>query len=237
MIDNKKVLAFIPARAGSKGIKNKNIIDLAGNPLISYTINAAKKSNYVDKILVSTDGEDIAKISKQYGAEVPFFRPKNLAEDNSNVITSIVYTLKRLKDVGETYDIIILLQPTSPFRTHQHIDEALEMLINNNLPSILSITETDKNPTLIRSISNDNKITPLIESDISLRQEMEKYYILNGAIYINYTNDINNDRYLKDNKYGYIMDKYHSLDIDNPIDLEIAKFYIENKVINLPKTL
>ena len=229
MIDNKKVLAFIPARAGSKGIKNKNIIDLAGKPLISYTIEAAKKSKYIDRVIVSTDGEKIANIAKEYGAEVPFFRPKELAEDNSNVITSIIYTIDELKNINQNYDIIILLQPTSPFRNEHHIDEALEMLINNNLSSVLSVCETDKNPTLIRKIDKDNNITPLIQTNISLRQEMDKYYILNGAIYINYIEDISTDRYLKDNEYGYIMDKYNSLDIDDAIDLEIANIYI-NKI-------
>ncbi len=226
MINNKKVLAFIPARAGSKGIKNKNIIDLAGKPLISYTINAAKKSKYIDKVIVSTDGEKIADVAKKYGADVPFFRPKELAEDTSNVITAIIYTIKELKKMSEEYDILVLLQPTSPFRSEQHIDEALEMLINNNLPSLLSVCETDKNPTLIRTLDKDKMIKPIIESDISLRQQMDKYYILNGAIYINYVKDIKENRYLKDNEYGYIMDKYHSLDIDEPIDLEIANLYI-----------
>ena len=226
MINNKKVLAFIPARAGSKGIKNKNIIDLAGKPLISYTINAAKKSKYIDKVIVSTDGEKIADVAKKYGADVPFFRPKELAEDTSNVITAIIYTIKELKKMGEEYDILVLLQPTSPFRSEQHIDEALEMLINNNLPSLLSVCETDKNPTLIRTLDKDKMIKPIIESDISLRQQMDKYYILNGAIYINYVKDMKENRYLKDNEYGYIMDKYHSLDIDEPIDLEIANLYI-----------
>ena len=226
MINNKKVLAFIPARAGSKGIKNKNIIDLAGKPLISYTINAAKKSKYIDKVIVSTDGEKIADVAREYGADVPFFRLKELAEDTSNVITAIIYTIKELKKIGEEYDILVLLQPTSPFRSEQHIDEALEMLINNNLPSLLSVCETDKNPTLIRTLDKDKMIKPIIESDISLRQQMDKYYILNGAIYINYVKDIKENRYLKDNEYGYIMDKYHSLDIDEPIDLEIANLYI-----------
>lgn len=227
MIDNKKVLAFIPARAGSKGIKDKNIIDLGGKPLIAYTIEAAKKSKYVDKVIVSTDGENIANVAKQYGAEIPFFRPKELAEDNSNVLSALIYTLEQLKKIKDNYDIIILLQPTSPFRNEKHIDEALELLINNNLTSLLSVCETDKNPTLIRKVDNNNKLTPLIDTNISLRQEMDKYYILNGAIYINYVKDIKENKFLKDNEYGYIMDKCYSLDIDEPIDLEVANIYIK----------
>lgn len=233
MINNKKVLAFIPARAGSKGIKDKNIKDLKGKPLIAYTIEASKKSKYIDDVIVSTDGEKIADVAKQYGANVPFLRPEELAQDTSNVITCLIYTIEELKKQGKEYDIVILLQPTSPFRTNKHIDDALEMLINNNLDSLLSVTETDKNPTLIRKLDNENKITPLIESNISLRQQMDKYYILNGAIYINYVKDIKLDRYLKDNNYGYIMDKYHSLDIDEPIDLELASFYIDKNIVNI----
>ncbi len=231
MINNKKVLAFIPARKGSKGIKNKNIVDLCGKPLMSYTIQAGKKSKYIDNVIVSTDGEEIANVATNYGANVPFFRPKELSEDNSNVITAITYTIEELKKRGENYDILVLLQPTSPFRNEKHIDEALEILINNNLTSLLSVCETDKNPTLIRKIDENRKITPLIESDISLRQKMEKYYLLNGAIYINYVKDIKNDKYLKDNEYGYIMDRYHSIDIDEPIDLEIAKLYLEKNMV------
>lgn len=228
MINNKKILAFIPARAGSKGIKDKNIADLSGKPLIAYTINSAKKSKYIDRVIVSTDGEKIANVAKEYGADVPFFRPKDLSEDNSNVITSIIYTIEELKKLGQEYDILILLQPTSPFRNEIHIDEALEMLINNNLPSLLSVCETDKSPTLIRNLDENNKIKPIMESDLSLRQQMEKYYILNGAIYINYVKDIKEGKYLKDNEYGYTMEKCYSLDIDEPIDLEIANLYINS---------
>lgn len=231
MINDKKVLALIPAREGSKGIKDKNIIEIGGKPLISYTINAAKNSKYIDKVIVSTDGDKIANVAIKYGVSVPFLRPKNLAQDNSNVITTVVYTLEQLNSNNEKYDIIVLLQPTSPFRNQNHIDEALEMLINNNLTSILSVCETDKNPTLIRQFKENNKIIPLIETDISLRQEMPKYYLLNGAIYINYTKDIHINKYLKDNEYGYIMDKYHSLDIDEHIDIEIANLYLQRKLV------
>ena len=235
MIDNKKILAFIPARAGSKGIKDKNIINLAGKPLIFYTIDAAKKSKYIDKVIVSTDSEKIANICKDYGAYIPFFRPKDLAKDNSNVIDAIVYTLKNLNKIGEKYDILILLQPTSPFRNEIHIDEALEMMIYNKLPNILSVCETDKNPTLIRTLNKDKKVSHIIKTNVSLRQGMDKYYILNGAIYINYVKDIRQDKYLKDNEYAYVMDKYYSLDIDEPIDLDIANLYIDkifNKISN-----
>lgn len=231
MINGKRVLAIIPARKGSKGIINKNIVDLKGMPLISYTINSAKKSKYIDNTVVSTDGEEIASIAEKYGANIPFYRPENLSLDNSNVITAVNFTVSKFKEKGVNYDIIILLQPTSPFRNEIHIDEALEMLIEKNLPSILSVCEVEKNPTLIRELEKDNKITPLVKSDLSLRQEMNKYYILNGAIYINYTEDIENGKFFKDNEYGYVMDKYHSLDIDDILDLKTAEFYIENKFV------
>jgi len=130
MYQNKKVLAIIPARGGSKGIPHKNIISLCGKPLIAYTIEAANQSTYIDTVIVSTDDVDIQRISEQYGALVPFLREAKIASDEATTISVVVDAVKRLEVNGEKFDVVILLQPTSPLRTAEEIDP-LERKITN----------------------------------------------------------------------------------------------------------
>ena len=117
MYKNKRIIAIIPARAGSKGIKKKNIRQLCGKPLIAYSIEVAKQCEYIDTVFVSTDSPEIQMIAEQYGAEVPFLRTKDLASDESKIIDALLYSLHELERLGKKYDYIILLQPTQPIRT------------------------------------------------------------------------------------------------------------------------
>ena len=147
VINGKSVLVIIPARGGSKGVPKKNIKSLNGKPVISYTIEEAKKSKYIDRIVVSTDNKDIAEVSKNYGAEVPFLRPSELAKDDTPGIDPIIHCINWLKE-NEKYlpDYVCLLQCTSPFRRVQQIDEALERLIYENFDSLVSICESEVTP-------------------------------------------------------------------------------------------
>ena len=130
----KKILAIIPARGGSKGVPRKNIKEICGKPLISYTIEAAKRSKYIDRVIVSTDDIEIETVSKNYGAEVPFLRPNELAGDNSPTIDCVIDVIERLKiDEGYFPDYIALLQCTSPLRDENHINEAVEQLMNSKM--------------------------------------------------------------------------------------------------------
>ena len=224
-----KVLAIIPARAGSKGIKDKNIIDLSGKPLIAHSIEAGLKSKYINKVVVSTDGEKIAKIAKDYGAEVPFLRPKNLATDTAKTIDCVIHCIEELKKNGEEYDYVVLLQPTQPLRQPWHIDEAFELIVKRNEDSLVSISKVKDHPVLMRTIDKNGYAINLLEgSSTKRRQEFPDFYKVNGAIYINKINDnLNNDTSLNDNKLVYIMDEKYDVDIDEMLDLQIARLIID----------
>lgn len=230
MYKNKKILAIIPARSGSKGIKNKNIIDLNGRPLISYTIEETKKSKYIDKIVVSTDGEEIANISKKYGAEVPFLRPKELATDKSKSIDAVLHCINELERINQYFDYCILLQPTQPFRKSSDIDEAILSIIENDEESLASVCEVNEHPILMRRIKNNILYSILDCNSTVRRQDFEKIYRVNGAIYINKINkNLNKDTSLNDNKMPYIMSRKNSVDIDTIDDLKLAEVYLVNE--------
>lgn len=230
MYKNKKILAIIPARSGSKGIKNKNIIDLNGKPLISYTIEEAKKSKYIDKIVVSTDGEEIANISKKYGAEVPFLRPEELATDKSKSIDAVLHCIHELEKNKQFFDYCILLQPTQPFRKTSDIDEAILSIIESGEESLASVCEVNEHPILMRRIRNNILCSILDCNSTVRRQDFEKIYRVNGAIYINKINEnLNKETSLNDNKMPYIMSGKNSVDIDTIDDLKLAEIYLVNE--------
>lgn len=231
MINGKKFLAIIPARSGSKGLKDKNIKDLLGKPVIAYTIEAAIRSKCFDDIVVSTDSERYAEIAKKYGASVPFLRPKELADDQSSSADVIVHTLENMKSLGFTYDYFMLLQPTSPLRDELDIRKAVELLFEKNANAIVSVCEAEHSPllmnTLDESLNMDNFITP--DAD-KRRQDLKKYYRLNGAIYLcktEYYLEYNNFYHSK--CYAYIMEQTKSVDIDTAIDFELVKVILKNK--------
>ncbi|CEO09831.1 acylneuraminate cytidylyltransferase [[Clostridium] sordellii] len=228
-MDNKKILAIVPARAGSKGIKDKNITDLNGKPLIAYSIEAGLKSKYINKVVVTTDGEEIAKVAKEYGADVPFLRPKHLATDTSKSIDAVTHCIEQLKNQGHEYDYIVLLQPTQPLRQAWHIDEAIELIIAKDEDALVSVSKVKDHPILMRTIDESGHAVNLLEgSSTKRRQDFPDFYKVNGAIYINKINDnLNNDTSLNDNKLVYIMDEKYDVDIDEMLDLQIARLIID----------
>ncbi len=229
MYKNQKILALIPARGGSKGIKNKNIIDLCGKPLISYTIEAALNSKYIDNVIVSTDSSDIANIAVQYGAEVPFLRPQALATDTSKTIDAVLHAITYLKNKNRDYDVLVLLQPTEPLRDCTDIDNALTIFFKNNYNSLVSVSPVTDSPILIRTINNNNELKHLINCNSTIRrQDMKSYYVINGCIYINYISSLSPDTSFNDNSFGFVMDESHSIDIDEYKDLFIAEYYLKN---------
>ena len=229
MFGKQKILALIPARGGSKGIKDKNIIPLAGKPLIAYSIEAAKKSKYIDSIVVTTDSEKIAEVAKRYGARVPFLRPAELAADTSKTIDAVLHAIKTLKSMGENYDTLVLLQPTQPLRTTDDIGKAIELYYESGENGLVSISSVDDSPLLIRSIDEDGKLINLLSQNSTCRrQDMPNYYKVNGCIYINKIDEINENTSFNDNKVPFIMDKEHSIDIDELSDLWMAECYLKN---------
>lgn len=229
MIGDKKVLALIPARGGSKGIPHKNIIDLCGRPLIEYSISAARSSKYIDRVIVSTDDAEIAKVSEESGADVPFLRPAELAGDNSRTVDAVLHAINQLKAQGEEYQILILLQPTQPLRTSEDIDKAIEKFVEVNYQALVSVSPVDDNPLLIRNIEND-KLIPLINaSSTCRRQDMPAYYRVNGCIYINLIDELSESTSFNDNRIPFVMSREHSVDIDEMKDLHIAEYYLKSK--------
>ena len=229
MYTNKTFLAIIPARGGSKRLPRKNILDLCGKPLIAYTIEAALKSKYIDKVIVSSDDEEILNISKKIGADI-IKRPIDLANDTATTFDAIKHTIENV----EKYDYIVLLQPTSPLRNEKHIDEAMELLEKKKADAIVSVCEMEHSPLWSNTLPKDGNMNNFLKDEILNKrsQDLEKYYRLNGAIYICKTDKLleNKSFFLKDNIFAYIMDREYSIDIDEEIDFKIAEVLMKNKI-------
>ena len=230
MINNMRILAIVPARGGSKGIKDKNIKEIEGRPLIEYTIEAAKRCEYIDEIVVSTDSEKIAKAAKKAGAKVPFLRPDELASDTARTIDVVLFTIDQLKLIGQEYDIVVLLQPTSPLRDEDDICGAIEKYVSCNMKSLVSVSEVSESPILMRQIVDETHMEKLLNINSTIRrQDMAKYYMVNGSIYINKIEELNSDTSLNDNVIPYVMDRSHAVDIDDYVDIEVMKYYVNNR--------
>ena len=226
MIHNKNVLALIPARGGSKLLQKKNILDLNNKPIIKWSIDAARNSKYIDDIIVSTDNDEIFDISKKYGARVPFKRPFNLATDNSKSIDVILHAISWLKNNKEQFNILVLLQPTSPLRTGRDIDDALELLFEKNAESIISVCKTEHSPLWTNELPKDRRMNNFLDKKTlnKNRQELPDYFRLNGAIYIAYVKCLeDNKSFFGENTFAYVMPQDRSIDIDSKIDLELCK--------------
>lgn len=228
-VNDYKIIALIPARSGSKGIKHKNIVHLNEKPLIYYTINEALKSSKITDVIVSTDDYEIAEISEKLGAKVPFLRPKTLASDISKTIDTVVYTIEEMKKLGQEYDYVVLLQPTQPLRQSFHIDEAIDLIIQKNEESLLSVSKVKEHPILMRTLDKNGYLNNLLNENSTIRrQDFPDFYKVNGAIYINKINEnLNNNTSLNDNKLAYIMDSKYDIDIDDYMDLYIAEKMIK----------
>ena len=223
---NKTFLAIIPARGGSKRLPRKNILDLCGKPLISWSIEAALKSKYISKVVVSSDDEEILNISSNFGADI-IKRSYELANDTATTFDAIKHTINNL----EKYDYIVLLQPTSPLRNEKHIDEAIELLEEKQADGIVSVCEMDHSPLWSNTLPEDGNMRGFLREEILNKrsQDLEKYYRLNGAVYICKTDKLleNKSFFLKDNIFAYIMDRKSSIDIDEEIDFLFAEIVIE----------
>ncbi len=227
----KKVIAIIPARAGSKGVLNKNIKSLNGKPLISYTIEEAKKSKFIDKLIVSTDSKEIADISLSQGASVPFIRPSELSTDSSLTFDVIKHTMNFLKDKDEHYDIIVLLQPTTPFRKVESIDKAiLTLKKSNKYTSVVSVIDVEGNhPLRMKKIEGDYLINYIEQGfeNMNPRNELPKVYIRSGAIYAILTKNFYEEQSLVSNLCSpIILDKIETINIDSPLDFKFCEFIL-----------
>jgi len=221
MFHGKTFLAIIPARGGSKRLPKKNVLDLAGQPLIAWSIEAGLKSKYIDRVIVTSDDNEILDISKKYGAEI-IKRPDELASDTATTFDAIKHAI----DSVTKYDYVVLLQPTSPLRNDRHIDEAIELLESKNAHAIVSICEMDHSPLWSNTLPEDGNMSNFLRDEVINKrsQDLETYYRLNGAIYICKTNNLLEEKsfFIKNDIFAYKMDKKSSIDIDEEIDFKIA---------------
>lgn len=227
MCKNHNILAIIPARGGSKRLPGKNMLPLAGKPLIAWTIEAAKKSKYIKTVCVSTDCEELKEIALKWGAEVPFIRPTELATDTANSVDVALHALEWYEKKKVSYDTVILLQPTSPLRDFGDINKAIEMFIRKNANSVTSVCETDHSPLWANTLPNDLSMDGFIRDEVKnvRSQDLPKYYRLNGGIYIIRTVKLKEDKAFiaTTDSFAFIMGKIHSIDIDTKLDFMIAE--------------
>lgn len=219
MINDKKILAIIPARGGSKGLPGKNIKDLCGKPLIFWSIDAAKSSKYIDEIIISTDDNEIVSVLQERGIQVPWIRPSYLASDEAKSIDVIIHALE--KSLNGPHDILVLLEPTSPLRDCDDIDKAIEMLESNNeATSIVGVCKTeDSNPAFLVNIKNGFITSYLDDYTVKRRQDIEPVYFYEGSVYASYSDElIKKKSFYHSNTIPYEVPKWKSLEIDDIYD-------------------
>lgn len=226
-----KILAIIPARSGSKRLPRKNILNLAGKPVIAWSIDAAKNSSYLSEVVVTTDSLEIKKIAEDYGASVPFIRPENLSNDTASSFDVVKHCIEYYQtQLNKTFDYIILLQPTSPLRTSKDIDCSIELLFKKNADAIVSLCEVEHSPLWTNTIDNTLSFDSFLRDDVKNKrsQDLPIYYRLNGAIYICKTSELLKQKtfFFEKNSFAYLMDKEKSIDIDTLIDFKLAEILL-----------
>ncbi len=224
------MIAIIPARGGSKGLPGKNIKPMNGKPLIAYTIEAALKAKSIDRVIISTDDEEIAKTAVQYGAELPFMRPAELASDKAMAIDNYIYTINRLeKEDNITIDSFVVLQPTSPLRKSDDIDGAVKLFNDKNADSVISYTPEAHPVSWHKYLDNEGKFVDILAANINNRQENRISYYPNGAVYVFRISMIRERKYYTEKSYAYVMPRNRSIDIDFIDDFEYAEFLLKKR--------
>lgn len=233
-----RVIAVVTARGGSKGIPGKNIAPVGGKPLIAWTVEAALSSSTLSRVLVSTDSAEIARVAAEFGAEVPFLRPAELATDEAPHIAVLEHVVQWLERESQSPpDYLMTLQPTSPLRTSLDIDQAVGVARAHDAIAVVSVCETGHHPYLAKAINERGTLRDFIQKEVESlrRQDLPPVYALNGAIYLNRTESIRKDRTLMpEGTYAYIMPPERSLDIDAPWDLYLADLVLRDRIGTKP---
>jgi|SRR5690606_37137647 len=222
------MLAIIPARGGSKGLPGKNIKPLLGKPLIAYTIEAALAVPAITKVFVSTDDPAIASIAVELGAECGQLRPAYLATDSARAVDVYTHVLEQFVNIGEHFNEVVILQPTSPLRTSGNIIEAIELFQEKDADSVISYCEEHHPIVWHKYITREGKFEEIFGSHINNRQEERKSYYPNGAIYIFKKELLTSGMYYTGNSYAYIMSREVSVDIDTMFDFKQAELLLRN---------
>lgn len=229
-------LAIVPARGGSRGVPGKNIVPVAGKPLIAWTLEAALGAACLDRVIVSSDNQKIIEVSKTYGGEAPFVRPDELAADDTPGIMPVLHAIEWL-DENEGYrpDFVVLLQPTSPLRTSEDVDSVFKLAIEKNAESVVSVVPAYSHPYWTKKILPDGRMEDFIpQTQVpQIRQDLTDAYALNGAIYLARTSFILKEKgWYADNTYAYIMPPERSLDVDTSWDLYLADLLLKEKHVS-----
>ena len=232
---NKKIIAVIPARGGSKGILKKNIKPLSGKPLIAHTIEQALQSKYLDRVIVSTDDEEIARVSRCYKAEVPFFRPAKLAQDDSPTIDTIFHALDWFAERGDFFDIVALLEPTSPLRKDDDIDRALELFCSNfeQADALVSVGGVHlEHPSIMKKIEA-GYVKPLGKSStIYQRQQLTNVYFPYGVIYLSKVDSLREQKtFYQERTIPYLIERWQNYEIDDLDDFFCVEIMLKNHKI------
>ena len=226
------IVALIPARGGSKGIPRKNLAPLAGRPLIAWTIAAALGSADLSRVIVSTDDEEIAKVAREHGAEVPFLRPPELAADDSGALGVALHTLDWLAETeGGEPEYLLLLQPTSPLRRTADIDGAIGLARARNADAVVSVGPAEPHPFLTRRVGETGALSSfiLLSEKPARRQDFPPAYVLNGALYLNRSTSLRATRTFEpEGALAFLMPAERSLDIDTPLDLRLAAVLLQS---------
>ncbi len=228
-----KRIAIIPARSGSKGLKDKNIKNLAGKPLIAYSIECAIESNCFDRIFVSTDSQTYADIAIEYGVDASFLRSAENSNDKADSWSVVREVIANFRLRGEEFDEIMLLQPTSPLRKAFDIKKAIDLLYERNGNSVISVTECDHSPLWCNTLPANGCMDQFVRSEVKgvPRQQLPQYYRYNGAIYLLKADELNNMHMFEKGCYAYIMDQRRSIDIDTELDFLIAETIMKSESI------
>lgn len=228
------ILAIIPARGGSKSIPTKNIRPVAGKPLIAWTIQAALASHHSPRVIVSTDHEQIAETARCFGAEVPFLRPAELAQDDTPGIAPILHAAQWLAE-QENYhpDFVMCLQPTSPLRVTEDIDQAIDLLLAKAADAVVSVTPADHHPYWMKRLDPSGRLGDFAPHPPTIRrQDLPAAYALNGAIYVARCEVLLGYKtWYTDKTYGYVMPPERSIDVDSQWDMYLADLIMKNKLL------
>ena len=225
------MIALIPARGGSKGLPGKNIKNLCGKPLIAHTVEAALKAEGIERVIVTTDSEEIAAVAREYGAEVPFLRPAALAGDNSSAVDVYLHAVDFLeKESGRSIEKFMVLLPTAPLRNSVNIEQALRQFYEKNAETLISMREAETPISWYYEMNIEGRVKNLgldAENAVKNRQVNKKYYIPNGAIYILDKKLLKEKRtYYSDNTVAYLMSAEQSVDIDCELDFKMAELLL-----------
>ena len=226
------VLGIITARGGSKSVPKKNIALVAGKPLIAWTIEAALSSNALSRVIVSTDDDEIAQVCREWGAEVPFIRPNELAQDYSPHVDVVIHAAEWIsKYYNWSPEYVMLLQPTSPLRIAEDIDESVNLALKRNADGVVSVEEAPRHPYVIKRITKNGILEDFVEKPKGYlpRQSFPPVYAINGAIYLQrYVSLLKNKSFFAARTLPYLMPQERSLDIDTPWDLYLANLLLRD---------